>query len=214
MYAYPLTRTSTERALPALLASERRPLSGVGVASVRQRILLPFDGSPACESALAHVRALSKAYDIEIHLLNVQPPVMAGEVTLFMTAQTVELQRRAAAERVLSSAKGELRSLRIPYVTEVAFGSPAEEIVRCAATSHCTKIVMGTRAGFRGLLRRSVAHRVVRRAPVPVTIVKPGSTSEQLGMRARLGQLATLCTQGLRSWRKRSCAGARTYQTP
>jgi nucleotide-binding universal stress UspA family protein len=184
-------------------------------ASGRQTILLPFDGTPSSERALDHVLELARWREVFVHLLNVQPPIMAGDVTLFTSARAVELERRAAAERVLAPAKAALNASGIRYLAEVAFGSPADEIVRCATTSRAAKIVMGRRR--EGLLARwlgsSVAYRVSKRAPVPVTLVPRQASTAPDGGRARFGH-AFASVKRLGSWRKRSCSPGRAYHAP
>jgi nucleotide-binding universal stress UspA family protein len=161
--------------VPALL-QPKRPLAAT---APTQKILVPTDGSAAEEAALRYVIELACAAPVAVHLLNVQPPVMAGDVTLFTTAHTVAQQRRSAGEQALKRASGSLSAARIAHTTEVALGSPPAEIVRAAAAHACTKIVIATRnTGLMSLLlRRSVAQRVVALAAVPVTLVKPSSGS-------------------------------------
>lgn len=215
MYAHPLllkTGAANETAVPTRSAEAvllRSP------ASERQTILLPFDGTPSSDRALDHVLELARWREVFVHLLNVQRPVMAGDVTLFRSAGAVELERRAAADRTLAPAKAALNAAGVRYLAEVAFGSPADEIVRCATTSRCSKIVMGTRR--EGLLARwlgrSVAYRVFKRAPVPVTLVpQPARAGTQIA-RPRFTH-AFASDKRLGSWRKRSCSGSHAYRAP
>jgi nucleotide-binding universal stress UspA family protein len=207
MYAHPLlNRTYRSAAIPALLQPRR-----FAAASSSERVLVPTDGTAAEEAALDHAIKLARAAPVAVHLLNVQPPVMAGDVTLFTTAEAAAQQRRSAGELALKRAGSALAAAGVEYTTEVALGSPATEIVRSAAAHGCTKIVMATRNTgiMKLLLRRSVSHRVVRSASVPVTLVKPSSVrAEARCCRAtRVLQIPGLCT-----WRKRSCAVAGTYR--
>ncbi len=215
MYAHPLllkTPAAGESALRKHHAEAvllRKPASG------RQTILLPFDGTPSAARALDHVLELARWREVFVHLLNVQPPVMAGDVTLFTSARAVELERRDAAERALAPAKAALNASGIRYLAEVAFGSPADEIVRCATTSGCSKIVMGSRRD--GLLARllgsSVAYRVSKRAPVPVTLVPQRAGTAKRAAQPRFAH-AFASAKRLGSWRKRSCSHGRAYQAP
>lgn len=141
MYAHPLlNRTDMSVAIPALLQPRR-----FAAASPIERILVPTDGSPAEEAALDHAIGLARIAPVAVHLLNVQPPVMAGDVTMFTTAEAAAQQRRGAGERALRRASGALAAAGVEFTTEVALGSPAVEIVRAAAAQGCTKIVMATR---------------------------------------------------------------------
>jgi nucleotide-binding universal stress UspA family protein len=218
MYGHPLLRRIMAQPVPAVLQTDRVPVAQQGSEAIRQTILLPIDESRISEMALAHVTALASSFELRVHLLNVQPAVTAADVTLFTSAKAVEMQRRAAGERTLGGAKRALSACRIDHVAEVAFGSPADEIVRCATASACSKIVMGTRGKgiFTSLIRRSVAHRVVRLAPVPVTLVTPNAVldSRAAATRAGLARAMSACLRGLRSWRKRCCAGSRAYHAP
>jgi nucleotide-binding universal stress UspA family protein len=169
--------------IPALL----RPASAHCAEPVRQTILVPVDGLELSQSAIEYVIALARSVELTVHLLNVQEPVTAADVTLFTSARTVELERRTAGERALRDAKRALMANGIRYVVEVAFGSPVDEIIRCATTSGCSKIVMATRG--KGLLRsfigRAIAHHVARMAPVPVTLIKPHASSSASASPAR-----------------------------
>jgi nucleotide-binding universal stress UspA family protein len=173
MHAHPFLLKTTR--VSDTTRSERQPepvlLRGSGLP--RQTILLPVDGTPASARAVDYVLELARYMPLSVHLLNVQRPVTAGDITIFRTARAVELERRAEGERALGSAKGALTAAGIRYVAEVALGSAADEIVRCATTSGCSKIVMGTGRGgtFGTWLGRSVSRRVSKRAPVPVTVV-------------------------------------------
>jgi nucleotide-binding universal stress UspA family protein len=207
MYAHPLLdRTDMSSAALPLLQPNRQLAS----MSPRQKILVPTDGSAAEEAAIAYVIDLARTGPVAVHLLNVQPPVMAGDVTRFTTACMVAQQRRRAGEQALGRARGALGAARVAHTTEVALGSPAAEIVRSAATQACSKIVMATRNTgiMKLLLRRSVAQRVVALAPLPVTLVKPSSARAGAIRRRATGllQASRLC-----AWRKRSCSTAATY---
>jgi nucleotide-binding universal stress UspA family protein len=117
---------------------------------------------------------------LEVHLLNVQSPVMAGDVNVFTTAPAVRSRRRTAGDEVLKRARSILAAARIEHTAEVVFGDPAPAIVRSAALNECDKIVMATRNSclLHALLRPSVARRVVKLAPIPVTIVKAAAVSD------------------------------------
>jgi regulator of nucleoside diphosphate kinase len=177
MYAHPLLLETVSRPALERLRVEHGRIPRLASAAIRQTVLLPIDGTQLSDKALGHVIALAGSSQLCVHLLNVQPPVTAADVTLFTSAKSVEMQRRAEGERALAGAKRALRACSIDYVAEVAFGSRADEIVRCATSSGCSKIVMGTRGKglVSSLLRGSVAHRVIRLAPVPVTLVTPNA---------------------------------------
>jgi nucleotide-binding universal stress UspA family protein len=151
----------------------RKPAAPNASVPEEHRILVPVNGSRACVQALKHVIASYKGANRGIHLLNVQPSVMAGDVTPFTSAKTVEARRRAAGEALVERGRRLLEASGIDSEGEVVFGCPVERIVRWASSRDCTLIVMGTRGkGLIGsVFGRSVATRVVKRANVPVTLV-------------------------------------------
>ena len=121
MYAHPLVlRTGPVAALlqPSELWRSRAH-------ALRQKILVPVDGTPAAEAALDHVIALARSMPLDVHLVNVQPPVMAGDINLFTTVGMVEAQRRTAGANALKHARSALSAAGIRHTAEVAFGSPA-----------------------------------------------------------------------------------------
>ena len=149
MYAHPLLVSPTaSRPVPALLQT---PASAAD--NARLKILVPVDESRTSEAAVEHVVALARSMPIEVHLLNVQAPVMAGDINPFTTAATVRSQLRTAGEKLLKRARSMLAAARIEHTAEVALGDPAPAIVRSAAVNVCDKIVMATRNS--GLLRRT-----------------------------------------------------------
>jgi nucleotide-binding universal stress UspA family protein len=67
----------------------------------------------------------------------------------------------------------ELASEKIPIVTEISLGAPAELVCACAKEKAIDLIVTSThgRSGWRNALLGSTAERVVRHAGCPVLVV-------------------------------------------
>ena len=166
--------------VPVLLQSAE---AAARARSPHPRILVPVDGSQAADVAVDYVIEQARAAPVTVHLLNVQPSVMSGDVSVLTSARAVEERRRAAGERALRRARRMLAAARVEHVTEVVLGAPAEAIVRYASANGCSKIVMSAAtSGFlEGLLRRRVVHRVVRLARVPVTVVKASAPERGSG---------------------------------
>ena len=147
------------------------------VATVRPRHtwLVPVDGTPASMSAVEYVIAHADRARTHLHLLNVQPTIMAGDVSVVASAKLVADLRRSAGERALEAARTLLNRHAFQHTSEVVFGAPAEAIVRTAAERRCAKIVLGARGVgvIANIAGRSVSGRVVRLSHVPVTLVKP-----------------------------------------
>jgi len=139
------------------------------------RVLLPIDGSDGALRAVAHLTdTLEGCERPEIHLLNVQAPIMSGDVGLNATAAMVRAFRLAAGGEALSRARGVLNRKGIAHKSAILFGKPADVIAHYAKDHGIDRIVMGTRGlgVLKSLLLGSVAARVVGATHVPVTLVK------------------------------------------
>ena len=166
---------SIQRAVPALLRDRSVPHEAAAKAHRRQKWLVPVDGTAISASAVEYVVANAHRAGTHVHLLNVQRPIMTGDVSVLVPAELVADQRRLAGALALRAAKALLKRHCIPHTAEVILGNPAEAILRSAAERGCSKIVMGSRGlGMIGtMLGRSVSSLVARLARVPVTLVKP-----------------------------------------
>lgn len=177
MYHHPSAfRTSTPAHLAALLRNRAAIRDAFAGTPTRQRWLVPIDGTPVSMLAVEHVIAHADSAGTCIHLLNVQRPIMAGDVSVLASARLVADLRRAAANGAVRDAKRLLDQHGFEYSCELVLGAPAEAIVRTAEERGCTKIVMGARhtSGLARIMRRSVSSRVIRLSRVTVTIVKSG----------------------------------------
>jgi len=139
------------------------------------RVLVPVDGSENSRRAVEFLIkfAMGRAAP-QIHLLNVQPPIMSGDVYPSVTSEMVNAIHRTAGEEALKAASTLLDASKMTYSTRILFGDPAELIARFAREQGCDGIVMGTRGmgAVRNLVLGSVATKIVHLADVPVTLVK------------------------------------------
>ncbi|MGH2346958.1 MAG: universal stress protein [Chloroflexota bacterium] len=158
--------------------------SGNGPAAegpITQRILVPLDGSPLSEAALAYVVSEHLAAGARVTLLRViEQPTLYGATLVtgqasaefFASADEQTAKERQEAEDYLSTLSE--RYLRgMEWDKQVIVGYPSEDIVRYATQVQAGLIVMATagRHGFERLLYGSVAGRVLRHAPMPVLVV-------------------------------------------
>ena len=134
-------------------------------------ILVPYDGSAGAKRALRYARS---AYpDNETVLLYVVELGSGATAIPETTAQYYQTVLKNAEELVAEAAADD------ELVTgEVSAGRPAHAILRFVANNDISHIVMGNRGrdGTARVLLGSVAETVVRRSPVPTTIVRKGST--------------------------------------
>jgi nucleotide-binding universal stress UspA family protein len=149
---------------------------GRAAGDAMQRLLLPFDGSDNALRAVRHAIGLAKTNPpVHVHLLNVtQPPILYGEVAVYVdVARVKDLQRRESLA-VLSAGEALLREAGVEFSSEALVGEVAQTIAERADRLGCTAIVMGTRGmgAVANLLLGSVATRVVHLTRLPVTLIK------------------------------------------
>jgi nucleotide-binding universal stress UspA family protein len=134
-------------------------------------VLVPFDGTP--QSRVAITFATEEWPDASVTLLYVVDPVTAGFTRRALPGSSeawYENARETARERF-----DEARELvGRPVETRIEVGSPARVIVDAASEAAYDHVALGShgREGVSRILLGSVAEAVVRRSPVPVTVVR------------------------------------------
>ena len=141
-----------------------------------QKVLLPFDGSEPAKHAVQYLVDASRSHtDLEVHVLNVQPPVaLYGE---YFSQEMLARMRSDALKHgadVNAQAMRTLSAAGLRCSSYEAVGEVTAEIRQAVAALGCDTIVMGTRgmSNFSNLLLGSVAARVVHDVSVPVLLVK------------------------------------------
>lgn len=139
------------------------------------RLLVAVDGSAHALRATGHAMHLQTLLpDLELHLINVQPPVESGHVRLFVAQDELEGYYRDQGLAALHDACAMLDQAAIPYQRHIAVGHAADVIARYAGELGFEQIIVGShgRSGLSQLLLGSVASELIAQAPVPVTVVK------------------------------------------
>ena len=139
------------------------------------KVLLTIDGSESSDRAVKHlIRLVEGSQPMDVRLLNVQPPIMAGEISLIATAKMVGNLHHDKGEKTAESARALLDDAGIQYTFRIELGHIAETIARYAQNNQCEQIIMGTRgmSAMGNLILGSVAMKVIRLVDVPVTLVK------------------------------------------
>ena len=134
-----------------------------------KRILVPVDGSPQSAEAIRFVT--DELPDADVVLLSVIDPVDTGYTgSAFPSGaeEWYERARREAETRLTELAE----EVGVDAERVVVAGRPAASIVEVA--QDVDHVVMGShgRTGVSRVVLGSVAEAVVRRSPVPVTIVR------------------------------------------
>ncbi len=139
------------------------------------KLLVPTDGSDNALRAVRYVANLARrGVALEVVLLNVQRPVMSGEVGQVAPIEIAEDKRAAAAGNAVARARAVLEPVNVTITVHEAIGHAAEEIAAAAEALRCDGIVMGHRGMgmLKSLVMGSVSEHVLRLASVPVTLVK------------------------------------------
>jgi nucleotide-binding universal stress UspA family protein len=139
------------------------------------KILVPIDGSEQSRDALEYALEHFKGADITV--INVIDPIEAGytaQATVPGYSEQWFEQAQDAAEELFDEAQQTAGEYDHELDTTTEVGRPSRTIVEYAEENDFDHIVMGShgRAGVTRILLGSVAESVVRRSPVPVTIVR------------------------------------------
>jgi nucleotide-binding universal stress UspA family protein len=137
-------------------------------------VLVPLDGSPLADEALAHAL---ETFDCRTTVLNVVTPI-GSRMSESGVLDRDDDRREAARERandLLDSATETATEAGRAVETVVEAGKPAETIVAYAEAQDVDHVVMGGHGGASGVASRllgTVATTVVAEAPVTVTVVR------------------------------------------
>jgi nucleotide-binding universal stress UspA family protein len=136
-----------------------------------RHVLVPFDGTAQAEAALTF--AVEEWPDATFTLLYVVDPVSAGfgQRALPGSSETWYESARESARSHFDEARALTGRT---FDTRIEVGSPARVIVDVAGEAAVDHVVLGShgRDGVSRILLGSVAESVVRRSPVPVTVVR------------------------------------------
>ena len=143
-----------------------------------RRIIVPLDGSELAEQALPQAEALAQMTGVPLHLVRVIDPGglgPLGNVVLHTDALALQLlleEEHTAARDYLERIEQDVRDRQHTVTVEFRQGPAADELL--AITQPGDLIVMATH-GRGGLIRwflGSVAEAIIRRASVPVLLIR------------------------------------------
>lgn len=166
-----------------------------------RRILVPLDGTPFAEGALAYLARERIGDDAELILLQAVAPVVPpyvpglmgdGAAELYNGADRETQQRLAGAEAYLHVTGTALRRAG-PWRTRAMLGVAGPAILAAATSESADLIVLAThgRHGLDRILYGSVAHELLRHAEVPVLILPAEGTHDTAsGGRGAVGHTA------------------------
>jgi len=136
-------------------------------------VLVAYDGSRPAQEAVEH--AVTRYADEEIVLLRVlevSSGMLSAGVDMFQ--EWLKTEREEVATEVTEEVEELIDASDVEFRMETAVGEPAREIVEFAEENDIDTIIVGNhgREGVSRVLIGSVAERVVRRAPMTVTVVR------------------------------------------
>jgi nucleotide-binding universal stress UspA family protein len=136
------------------------------------QVLVPIDGSDPSDVALEH--ALEQFAADSITALYVMDPVDGATAWGPGSADDWMAAAEERADTVLEEAEAMAAEAGVDITTDSIVGRPARGIVDYAEEHDIGHIVIGShgREGVSRVLLGSVAETVVRRSPVPVTVVR------------------------------------------
>jgi nucleotide-binding universal stress UspA family protein len=140
-----------------------------------KQVLVPVDGSEQAHQACAFV--IEEFPDAEMVLLHVINPAEAGysaQASIPSFSEEWYEQAQANAETLFDEVEQLTAESNVTTTREVEVGKPVRTILEYAEDRAVDHIVMGShgRSGVTRVLLGSVAESVVRRSPVPVTVVR------------------------------------------
>ncbi|MFD1647318.1 universal stress protein [Haloarchaeobius litoreus] len=140
-----------------------------------RRVLVAYDDSVQSTEALEF--ALEEFADATLVVLTIVDPAEANTRRAFSMptfASEWYEEAREDADELLAEATELASAAHVDIETELAVGRPPKTIVEYAKEHDCDHIVTGShgRSGVSRILLGSVAETVVRRSPVPVTVVR------------------------------------------
>jgi len=137
-------------------------------------LLVPVDGSPNADRAVAFAIKMAKAVQgMKVVLLNVQEQLERWyQHGLASDSSREHLKEQGQAQA--GAARRLLDESGCPYEFLIMFGRPAETIVQVAKEHACSGIVIGTRGlgELQNVFLGSTSFKVVQLSDLPVTLVK------------------------------------------
>lgn len=146
----------------------------IDVIAQHMHVLVPTDGSEPAEAALYHAFERFDDDD-DITALYVMDPVEGATAWGPATGEDWLGAAEKRAERILGDAVERGEESGVEVETDSVVGRPSRAIIDYADDAAVDHLVIGShgRDGITRVLLGSVAETVIRRSPVPVTVVRP-----------------------------------------
>jgi nucleotide-binding universal stress UspA family protein len=142
----------------------------------RKRVMVPLDGSPQSETAIRPAMALASAWNLEILLLRVSPPIFTDQDPVANHGFFAEIEEKLNEEAMayLLEIKAVQEEDTLVVHVETASGPEAATIIDTANDNEVDLIVMSShgRSGLGLWLMGSVSEKVLRKATCSTLVVR------------------------------------------
>jgi YjbE family integral membrane protein len=144
------------------------------------KVLVPVDGSANAQRAVRQtIDEYRRHHELEVHLLNVQPP-LSRHIARFVSQADRDAWHRGQATQRMARAGALLTQSGVPHEYHWTVGDRAAEICAAAARLGAHHIVMGTarKNSVTRMLEDSVTNKVLEHTSVPVEVVTGDAVSK------------------------------------
>jgi nucleotide-binding universal stress UspA family protein len=160
------------------------------------KVLVPVDSSTAALAPIAHLQGLARSgVALEVLVLNVQPR-FHRHISQFTSRGARDALREERSRIAMARAIEALSRTRLPFRVFSEVGRPAERIAEVATREHVDEVMMGVgrHPGWLRWLNPSIAHGVMARTDIPVSVLSRGRPGlvERFALPAGAAGLAVL----------------------
>lgn len=146
------------------------------MSSVFQRILVPTDGSPPSEAAVAlgiELAAEQRGELLFVHVVDTNDVVLAAADTPFDPTPTLDAMQ-SYAQDLMRTCTERATQAHASARTRIIEGHPVDAILDAAREFGATLLILGThgRSGLEHLLLGSTTEKVLHRAEAPVLVTR------------------------------------------
>lgn len=161
---------------------------------MHNHILLPIDGDPGTEQAIAYTIATADEVGATVHALYVIKESVYGS---YDGDKKMQAEIKRDGRDALKQVRVAARPTDVLVETALRYGPPTTEILAAAQDVDADAIVMPThgRTGLDRLLMGSLAESVIRRATIPVTTVTAHDESPSIETPDAAIELARAATE-------------------
>jgi nucleotide-binding universal stress UspA family protein len=135
-------------------------------------VLLATDGSDSSERALAFAIELALETGAALEIISVRPPCAPGRAG--PGAPILEVEELAGPEHIVEAAAARAREVGVESNPHSAHGDIVACIADAAISLGAELLIVGSRGrgAVSGAMLGSVSQALVRRSPIPVTVVR------------------------------------------